>query len=153
MTKNILHLNPQRATDTEAGRHLEHLRALAELELKRSAPVSSEAEITVRALHESDRAAMDALAGRDSTDAPEGEVLGAEIDGRLVAMLSLTDGAMVADPFSPTAAATELLNLRARQVGAAGGRGRFPRLRRRSVPRARGALAGSPPGSGRLLRL
>lgn len=151
MTHNILLLNPQRAANPDSA-HLGHLRALAEADRERTTPVSSEAEITVRALHESDRAAMERLAGRDSAVAPSGSVLGAEVDGELVAMLSLADGEMVADPFRSTAVATELLNLRARQVGA-GGRTRFPRLRRRSIPRARGALAGSPPGSGRLLRL
>ncbi len=113
--------------------------------------------ITVRLLTGSDRVALKRLAGVDSTRAPEcDELLGAEVDGRLVAAVSLLDAGVIADPFQPTAAAVELLRLRARQL-----RGETPRPRRRrlrlSAMRRRPApasLAGSPPGAGgRLLRL
>ena len=37
-----------------------------------------------------DRAALEALAGRDSAAAPSGEVIAAELDGRLVAAVSIS---------------------------------------------------------------
>src|SRR5690242_17610303 len=49
-----------------------------------------------------DREALERLAGRDSSLVPSGEILGAVLDGRLLAAMSLTDGAIVADPFEPT---------------------------------------------------
>ena len=49
-------------------------------------------------------------------DAPAGRVLVAEVDGELLAAISLDDGAVVADPFEPTAALVELLRARARQL-------------------------------------
>ena len=50
-------------------------------------------------------------------------MLGAEIAGRLVAAVSLTGDERLADPFTPTAEARTLLELRAAQLRAAG-RGR-----------------------------
>jgi hypothetical protein len=153
MTQSILLLNPTRVEAAEDRRHTEQVRALASA-ARRGAPLSPEVEITVRALHEPDRPAIQRLAGLDSAEVPVGNSLGAEIDGVLVAMLSLDDGSVIADPFRPTSSATELLRLRARQLGAGGQRRRLPRLRRRpATPRSRGALAGSPPGDSRLLEL
>ena len=47
-----------------------------------------------------DRAAVERVAGRDSAPVPEGKLLGAEFDGRLIAALDLQSGQLVADPFS-----------------------------------------------------
>jgi len=153
MSQAPLLLNPTRVEAAERLRHADHLRSLAATE-QRVAAVSREAEITVRALHESDRGALARLAGRDTADVPAGHALGAEMNGALVAALSLEDGRVIADPFSSTSSAIELLRLRARQLGVAGRRHRLPRLRRRAaMPRARGALAGSPPGGANLLEL
>jgi hypothetical protein len=83
---------------------------------------------------------------------PAGEVLGAQVGRNLVAALSLTDGAAIADPFRPSRPALELLRLRARQLGAP--RRGLRRLRRRPRARSCGTLAGSPPGAGgKLLQL
>jgi hypothetical protein len=148
MSQALLLLHQPRAEATEERRRSEHLRAL-ESPQSRKAAGRNDAEITVRALHEGDRPAVEGLAGRDSAQLPTGYALGAEIDGELVATLSLTDGSVIADPFRPTSSAIELLRLRASQLGASSGRRRLPRLRRRgATPRARGALAGSPPGGG-----
>jgi hypothetical protein len=85
------------------------------------------ANVTVRRLDHrpADRAALDYLADLDSREPLEGEVLGAELDGALVAAISLTTGDAIADPFTPTDEIRSLLELRARQL-----RGRGARLRR-----------------------
>ena len=74
-----------------------------------------------------DREALEALAGRDSAAAPSGEVLAAELDGRLIAAVSITTGDLVADPFIPTASVVERLELRAKQLRRHGGRPAFRR--------------------------
>ena len=79
-------------------------------------------------------------------------MLVAEVEGKILAALSLADGRVVADPFSRTAELRTMLELRAKQL-----RRRSSRLygtrRRRPAP-SRGSLAGSPPGAGgRLLDL
>ena len=102
--------------------------------------------IAVRVLGEADGDALVNLSGRDSSSAPSGEVLGAEIDGTLVAAVSLTNGASVSDPFRASGPVLELLELRAHQLGERTHR-RLPR--RRSRADARGTLAGSGAG-GRL---
>ena len=48
---------------------------------------------------------------------PQGDVLLAELDGRLVAALPLDGGRAVADPFTPTQEIVELLVLRAAALG------------------------------------
>jgi hypothetical protein len=153
MSQALPLINPTRTADLEGRRRAQHLR-----ELKGSgngvAAVRREIEFTVRALHGDDRSAVERLAERDSASLPDGDALGAEINGELVAAISLIDGTVIADPFRPTTSATELLRLRARQLGVTGERRHLPRLRRRHAPpRARGALAGSPPGGSHLLEL
>lgn len=133
----------------EQERRREHLRAIAT-----ASPASATPEpIAVRLLGTGDEATLARLAARDSARAPQGDLLGAEISGRLVAALSLRDGAVIADPFRASAEAVELLRLRASQLGAGERRAwKRPKLRRRR--RSRGALASSPPGGGgRLLQL
>jgi hypothetical protein len=94
-------------------------------------------EITIRRSRPADESALAALAAVDSASALRGERLVAEVDGRLVAALSTSDGRVVADPFLPSAGAVELLRVRAAN---AGGRGRAARRRRLALPRlARGA--------------
>ena len=115
--------------------------------------LESATEIAVRMLGDADRQQLARIAGRDSAPVPTGDVLGAEVGGILVAAVSLTDGRSVSDPFQVSRPALELLELRARQLGATV-RGGLSRLRRRPRVGARGALAGSPPGGGgRLLQL
>ena len=57
------------------------------------------------------------LAALDSSNSPTQPVLLAEIDGQLLAALSLSDGTAVADPFHPTADLLELLRARAGHLG------------------------------------
>ena len=77
--------------------------------------------VAIRTLDPSgaDRASLARLAGLDSGIAPTGAALGAEIDGRLVAALSIDGSTAVADPFASTADVRALLELRAEQLRAA----------------------------------
>ena len=109
--------------------------------------------VTIRRLDERDAPAVARLAGLDSEANLEAPALGAEVEGRLLAAISLVDGRTVSDPFSRTAELRSLLALRAAQIrgrdyGSSGTGVAFPRTR------ARAALGGSPPGAGgRLLTL
>jgi hypothetical protein len=72
--------------------------------------------ISIRRLEPGDRPALARVAERDSGDPPSGDALGAELDGRLIAAVSIASGASVADPFTRTAEAVEMLKLRAAQL-------------------------------------
>lgn len=89
--------------------------------------------LTIRRAGARDAAAVDRLAALDSSRAPRGELLVAELDGRAVAALSLADGHVVADPFAHTADVVELLRVRARAARPRRGRRRLVALARRSV--------------------
>ena len=106
-----------------------------------------ETEIAIRMLTEEDMEALTRLAERDSATVPPGRLLGASVNGRLVAAHSLATGESIADPFIPTEELQVLLSSRAFQLRGNGGGGLLRRLRRR---RARAALPSSPPGAGRL---
>jgi hypothetical protein len=90
------------------------------------------AEVTIRRLGSDDAAAVKRLAQRDSAREPRGVLLGAELNGRLLAAISTTTGELIADPFQRTAEIVETLRLSA---GRANGR---PRGARRLVARLRG---------------
>lgn len=75
-----------------------------------------EAAVTIRYAFPDDERALRRLATLDSSVALRGPVLVAEVNGELRAALSLSDGAAIADPFHPSAAVTELLLARARQL-------------------------------------
>lgn len=76
-----------------------------------------EPSITIRRARLDETQLLRDLAGLDSSPrVPSGDVLLAELDGKAVAALSLTDGTKVADPFLPTAHLTSLLDVRARAL-------------------------------------
>ncbi len=104
--------------------------------------------MTIRRLDltESDRVAIDRLAKLDSRKALDGPVLGVEIEGSLMAAISLTSGETIADPFSRTAELRAMLELRAAQL-----RRRAPRSRRGRTRRSRPAVAGG--SAGRIITL
>jgi hypothetical protein len=104
--------------------------------------------ITIRRLGPGDEAAIERLVELDSGRRPEGEMMGVEIEGRLLVATSIETGKSVADPFSRTAELRALLEVRIGQMnGQMNGKARgAKRHSRRS--RSRGALAGSPPGAG-----
>jgi hypothetical protein len=85
--------------------------------------------VTFRYADPGDALALLELAALDSSHAPEGTVLVAEVGGRLWAAQSLDDGHSVADPFRPSGELSFLLAERARQVSRAaeprGGRQRL----------------------------
>ncbi|MDQ2676975.1 MAG: hypothetical protein M3Y34_09215 [Actinomycetota bacterium] len=100
--------------------------------------------ITIRRLGPGDEAAVERLVELDSGARPQGDLMGAEIEGRLLVAISIESGKSVADPFVRTAELRALLEVRIDQLGGKAKRTR--RARRRSG--SRGALAGSPPGAG-----
>ena len=67
--------------------------------------------INIRTERLDDAGAIAALAGLDSARVPEGRLLLAEVDGVLRAALAPATGARIADPFVPTDAVLELLEL------------------------------------------
>ncbi len=82
-----------------AAEHRRARRAVGAIALRRATPT--------------DRAALDRLAQLDDADTPAGDVLLAELDGRLVAALPLDGGRPLADPFVRTQEIVDLLKVRA----------------------------------------
>jgi hypothetical protein len=74
---------------------------------------------TIRRADLADLAALDRLAALDSSSAPTGDVLVAEVGGELWAALELTSGRAIADPFRHSGDLVELLRLHARSAGRA----------------------------------
>jgi len=72
--------------------------------------------ITIRTLDPGDAAAVARLAELDSKASPAGPLIGIETDGRLLAVMSLSEGTFVADPFSRTDELRGLLELRVGQL-------------------------------------
>lgn len=113
---------------------------------------TTETQITIKTLDGGDSESLRRLAGRDSSDVPGGSLLGASVNGELVAAISLSSGDLIADPFVRTAELGALLEEHARLDGGRIERPRsLPGLRRRQ---SKAALPASPPGAGgRLLAL
>ena len=77
--------------------------------------MSPTASLTLRHANASDTDGLVRLAALDSSRVPSGELLVAELDGRLVAALSVDTGAAIADPFEHTAAIVESLRVQAQR--------------------------------------
>jgi hypothetical protein len=75
--------------------------------------------VTIREATAADMPALARVAALDSAQVPGGDLLLAELDGRVVAALSLDGGRAIADPFLPTGQLIGLLDLRARQLAEA----------------------------------
>jgi hypothetical protein len=106
-------------------------------------------QVTIRRLDGDDEAAVSRLVERDSAHLPAGELLGAEVDGRLLAAISLAEGEVIADPFYPTRELVDVLRLRARQLdGLPRGRGRRLLGWLRSSNGGHASVAPAPPGAG-----
>ena len=75
-------------------------------------------DLTIRQATPADAAKLNRLAALDSRHVPAAPQLLATDGDRLLAAISPRDGAIVADPFVPTADAVEILRRRARQVRA-----------------------------------
>lgn len=72
--------------------------------------------ITLRPARDKDAVALLELTMLDDADQLSGEVLVAEVDGRLWAAIELASGRVVADPFRRTLQLVELLRTRARTL-------------------------------------
>jgi hypothetical protein len=97
--------------------------------------------IEIRLLGIEDETAVARLAELDTAETPPSPILGAIVDGRLVAAHSLVTRQSIADPFRPTA---ELLALLAERAKHAGPRGRGRALARRVLERFGGGIPADP---------
>ena len=104
-------------------------------------------EMTIRRMDLGDRDhdAVAKLAELDSSGQLEGPVLGIEVEGRLLAAISVNTGKVIADPFSRTTELRALLKLRADQLQTRH-EGRARRTSRLLGKRTRPAVGGSPAG-------
>jgi hypothetical protein len=91
--------------------------------------------IEIRMLGLDDGASVARLAELDTTEPPSSPLLGAIVDGRLLAAHSLATGMSIADPFRHTAEIRSLLSERARQLRGGRDRGFLRRLRVRLTGR------------------
>lgn len=91
---------------------------------------SDSPQITIRMATNADASAIARIAGRDSAAAPMGDVLVAAVDGDVRAALSLTDAAVIADPFHRTAELVEMLRIRAGASAASPGARAIHRIQR-----------------------
>jgi hypothetical protein len=73
-------------------------------------------DVVIRLGRPADAASVERLAALDSAPVPEGELLVAEVRGKLWAALSLESFHAVADPFRPTGELVFLLVERGRQL-------------------------------------
>jgi hypothetical protein len=106
--------------------------------LNRRNPIATAREVaplTIRTATVADVAAVATLAELDSSSAPRGDVLLAQVGDELWAALSVDDGHAVADPLRPSAEAVHVLAERRRQLRGAGRR-RAHRLRPLRAARA-----------------
>ena len=60
--------------------------------------------------------ALERLAALDSHRIPSGELFVGEVDGRLLAAVSIDTGSVIADPFEHTAAIVDVLRVQSRAV-------------------------------------
>jgi hypothetical protein len=71
--------------------------------------------LTIRRATTEDDQALNALAIVDSSLPLSGDILVAQLDGAVMAAISVTDGRAIADPVRRSADTVEVLRLRARQ--------------------------------------
>ena len=83
---------------------------------REAAPAIRWQGLTLRLATSADGSALERLADLEQTARPADPVLLGEVMQRPVAALSLRDGRVIADPFTPTAELIELMRLRARQI-------------------------------------
>jgi hypothetical protein len=90
---------------------------------------AGDGNVVVRRGRHADIDALADVAALDSSRPLTGRTVVAEVDGRIVAAVSLHDGRVVADPFAPTADVVEML-----RVHTAGARSSSARPRRSWLP-------------------
>lgn len=96
----------------------------------------------IRTATEDDRELLGRIASLDSSAPIDGPALIGEIDGIAVAVLSLSDGRVVADPFRRTADLVALMRVQARSTGVADRRAWPASGLRAALRRPRSAYAG-----------
>jgi hypothetical protein len=96
--------------------------------------ITTAPSVLIRAARGSDGPDLARLAALDSAEVPAGELLVAEADGALIAARASASGAVIADPFRPSADVVALLELHARSGE--------PRRTRRSLAERLGLRAG-----------
>jgi hypothetical protein len=90
--------------------------------------VPTSADVVIRYARPDETDAVATLAQLDSSRAPRGDVIVADVQGELWAAVSVDDGHAVADPFRPSSELTFRLSERAREIHGAGrNRTRRPR--------------------------
>ena len=82
-------------------------------------PVAAPDQVTIRRADPDDAAALAQLAALDCRPLPAGELLVAEVDGRLWAAVPISSNVSIADPFRPSAGLVRLLRMRAAQLDVA----------------------------------
>lgn len=95
---------------------LETLRRDARHEIPAAPAPADLSRIALRLCRVSDEVELARLAALEGVPVPAGRFVLAEVDGRLVAALSLASGYWLADPFVATAHLRRLLELRAAQL-------------------------------------
>ena len=99
-----------------------------------------EPELTIRPARPDEARLLERLAQLDSAPGLTGRVLLAEAEGVAIAAISLETGAVVADPFEPTAYAVRVLRLRRYQLTRQGGHRPIGALLRRTRANAHGTV-------------
>src|SRR3954463_8758724 len=84
--------------------------------------VPTSADVVIRYARPEEADALATLAALDSSRAPRGEVIVADVEGELWAAVSLDDGHAVANPFRPSGELTFRLSEHARELHGAGRR-------------------------------
>jgi hypothetical protein len=82
--------------------------------------VPTSADVVIRYARPDEADALATLAKLDSSRAPRGDVIVADVQGELWAAVSLDDGHAVANPFRPSGELTFRLSERARELHGAG---------------------------------
>jgi hypothetical protein len=79
-------------------------------------PMNATANISIRSADAHDYPTIWQVAALDDSPVPGGPLLVAELEGEVIAAVSLDSGRAIADPFQHTAEAVDLLRLRASQL-------------------------------------
>ena len=78
--------------------------------------MTSTEQIVLRRAFPDDDNQINLIAALDEEARPDGELLVAEVDGKIVAAMSVDGRRSIADPFEPTAEVLHLLRSRTRQL-------------------------------------
>jgi hypothetical protein len=117
-----------------ADRHAAARSARAARRARKADKAADSERLVLRRSSAEDAAALARLARLDSAPRPNGAMLVAEVDERIVAAVPFDGGRAIADPFLPTADIVELLQARAELLAPSARRAPRTRLR---LPRVR----------------